>query len=115
MANFRAHRNKNGVLCNTLILQPLAQTADSNACGLPDRGFTVLETSLDNWPDMAHQGRHELAAALHGHTKCKHSTTTIVRVRRREVMGNECAESRKDLGGGKIRGEAINDAESRLG
>lgn len=30
-------------------------------------------------------------------------------------MGNECAESRKDLGGGKIRGEAINDAESRLG
>jgi hypothetical protein len=102
------------MLGNALILQPLAQTADSNAGGLPDRSITVLETSLNNWPDVAHQRRHELAAALHGNAKCKHCATAIVRVRRSKVMGNECTESREDLGRGKVRGEAVDDAESRL-
>jgi hypothetical protein len=103
------------VLCDTLILEPLAQTTNSNAGSLPDRGIAVLETSINYWPDVAHQRRHELAAALHSHSKRKHCTTAVVRVRRSEVMRNECAEGGEDLSRRKVRGEAIDDAESRLG
>jgi hypothetical protein len=111
---FRAHRNKNSVLRNALFLQPLAQAADSDAGRLSDRVITILETSLNNRPNVAHQRRHELAAALHGYAKRKHCTTAIVRIGRREVLRDKCSKSREDLSGGKVCGEAINDTKSGL-
>ena len=45
------HRNQNGVLGDTLVLEPLAQTADGYAGRLADACVLVAKTGLDERPD----------------------------------------------------------------
>lgn len=108
------YRNKNGVLGRTLVLEPLAQAADGDTGSLPDGGIGILETSLDDGPDLAHEGGHVLAASLNANSKRENGSTTVAWVWRREVLDNEGTESREDLGGGQVGGESIDDAQSRL-
>jgi hypothetical protein len=106
--------NKSSMFGRTLILEPLAQAADGNAGSLPDAGFWVLETSLDDGPNLIHEGGHELAASLNADTKGKNSTAAASRIGRAEVLNNESAESGEDLRRWQVGGQSIDDAESRL-
>jgi hypothetical protein len=92
------------VIRDALFPQPLAQLAESDTGRLPDRVITILETSLNNKLNVAHQRRHDLApqprqvqleALHHGE----------FRISRREVPRDSCSKSREDLGGWKVRGK----------
>ncbi len=98
----------------TLILEPLAQAADGDTGGLPDGGIGILETSLDDGPDFAHEGRHVLAASFNANSKRKDGTTTVAWVCRSEVLNNEGTEGGEDLSGGQVGGESIDDAQGGL-
>lgn len=102
------------MLLATLILEPLAQTADGNASGLADVDIGILETSLDDGPHLAHERSHEFTATLDGDTKGEHGTTAVVGIRGTEVLDDELAKRREDLRRGESSGERIDDAESRL-
>lgn len=98
----------------TLILKPLTQAADGNAGSLPNAGIWVLETSLDDGPNLVHERSHEFAAPLNTDTKSKNSTAAASRIGRTEILDNESAESGEDLGRWQVGGKSIDDAESRL-
>lgn len=70
------------MLGGTLILQPLAQTADSDAGGLPDRGINILKANLDDRPDLVHDGSHKFTAALDDHTEGEHGAATVIGIGR---------------------------------
>lgn len=69
------------MLRGTLILQPLAQTTDSDAGSLPNRGIDILKTSLNDGPDLVHDGSHKFTATLDNHTKGEHGAATVIGIR----------------------------------
>jgi hypothetical protein len=99
----QAYRNECSMFRRALLLQPLAQAADSNASSVPDRGVDVLDTSLDNGPDLAYYRSHVFATTLNDNTKSKHGAAAIVRIRRGEILLDERAKGREDLGRRKVR------------
>lgn len=66
------------MLRGALILQPLAQTADSNAGRLPNRRIDILKTSFDEGPDLVHDWSHVFTATLDDHTEGEYGTTTVI-------------------------------------
>ena len=98
------------MLLRAVLFEPLAQTSDSNARRLADARVGVAETSLDERPDLAHERRHVLAAALDGDTERKHRTTAARGVARGEVVADEVAERREDLAGRQAGRETVDDA-----
>jgi hypothetical protein len=102
------------VLRYTRLLKPLAKAADSNAGSLPDGRITVLESSLNERPDLVHKRGHELAAPFHRDTESKHCTPTMGRVCGAEELKNEIAERIENLIRRKVGSKTIDNAESRL-
>lgn len=102
------------MLGNTRLFKPLAKAADGNAGRLPDRTIIVIQTSLNEGPDLIHERCHELAATLNGDTESKHSTSAMRGLSGTEVFEDEGAERREDLVRGKVGCKTVNDAESRL-
>jgi hypothetical protein len=86
------------MLRDTLIFQPFAETADSRASSLPDRGVSILQPSFNYRPYMTHEWCHVLAAAFNNDAEREHGGTALIRIRRAEVLLNEIAEGWEDLG-----------------
>ena len=102
------------MLRDTLVLEPLAQAADSDATGFAHTGIRILETRLNDRPHLTHQWRHELAASFNGDAEREHGSTTGSWVRRCEVGLDEVAQRWEDLVRRKVGSQAVNDSESRL-
>lgn len=54
------------MLGSTLLGQPLAEAAESDASSLLDHRLGVLETSLDDGPELSDVRSNELGATLEG-------------------------------------------------
>lgn len=63
------------MLGNTLLFQPLAEAADSNAGSFPDSGIAIVQTSLDDRPNLSQQWGHVLTATLDGNPEGQDGTT----------------------------------------
>jgi hypothetical protein len=106
--------HENLVLSGARLLEPLAKAADRNASSLPDGAVGILETSLNEGPDLIHEGSHKLAAALDGNAEREHGAATVSGVRRLEELEDEVAQRNEDLVRRKVGSEAINYSEGRL-
>ena len=106
------YRNENGVALDAFILEPLAQTANGDACGLAHAGVHVLESCVDDRPDAIHERDHELGAALDGDAECEHTPTAEIRVRRGDIVLENLAERVEDLRGRQVRGQSVDNTES---
>ena len=94
------------------ILEPLAQAAAGDACGLAHAGVHVLESSVDDRPDAIHERDHELGAAFDGDAECEHTTAAEVRVRRGDIILENLAERVEDLCGRQVRGQSVDNTKS---
>jgi len=86
------------MLSNTLILEPFAQTAYSDASSLPNTGVTVLQSGLNERPYFIHPRRHKFTTTFHRDAQSKHSTTPVGGIPRSEVVEKEDGEGREHLG-----------------
>ena len=73
-------RDQERVLRSAFLLQPLAQTADGHTTSFPHGPVAILQTRLNDRPDLSHERSHELAATLNRDTECEHRTTALSRV-----------------------------------
>ncbi|KAI3483200.1 hypothetical protein L1887_53980 [Cichorium endivia] len=102
---------KRGVLGSALLLEHLAKAAERDAGGLADDGVAVLETGLDEGPEVVHVGADVLGAALDGDTKGHHGGLAVVRVGVGHVGLHLLEQGREDVAGGQLGGETVDDAE----
>jgi hypothetical protein len=107
-------RDEDTVLGRTLLLEPFAEAADGDTGGFPDTCILILETSLNDGPDVAHEGSHVLAATLDTDTKGENSTATMAGFTSVKVLSDEGTEGREDLSGRQVGGKTVDDAEGRL-
>jgi hypothetical protein len=63
------YRDKNCMLRCTLFIQRFTETTNSDTASFPNIRIWVLQTSLDERPDLLHARTHEFTAALNGHAE----------------------------------------------
>ena len=78
IGGYHTYGNANG----EFILEPFAQAANNDTCGVAHAGVHVLESCVDDRPDAIHERDHELGAALDGDAECEQTTAAEVGVRR---------------------------------
>lgn len=110
----KTYRDEDRVSRLAFFLQPFAQATDSNTASFADGGIGIIQSTLDDWPNLAHERSHVFTAAFHCNTKSKHRTSAIAGIRRRTVLLDQLAQCRENLSRGQIRSQAIDDAKSGL-
>ena len=65
------------MLGSTLLRQPLAEATKSDASSLLDHGLGILETSLDDGPELSDVRSNELGATLKGEGEAKKSARSF--------------------------------------
>lgn len=65
----RTYRNNAGMSSSTLFCQPLAQASKSDTSCLSDNDLLVLQTTLDDSPELVNMRSDEITTSLNRHTK----------------------------------------------
>ncbi len=99
------------MLGSALVLEHLAKTAKSDTGSLADNSLRVLETSLDEGPEIVHVRANVLGAALYRDTESHHGSLAVVGVLVGHVGLHLLEQRREDVAGRELSSETVNDTE----
>lgn len=108
------HRNNGAVSRSAVFGKPLAKAAKSDAGSLLDDGLRILESGIDDGPELVDVRSDKFGATLDGHTKSHEGRLPGRGIGRSHVGGDVSVEGREDLSGRESLRQNVEDSESEL-